>query len=82
MALGEKRLRARHLHVRKPEKVAYRSVSLQRLNHARGSTSMGPEHSRLVFDDLLLDRRMHRSEERRKRLAGRRALTLTYPAVE
>ena len=43
MALGEEGLQARHLRIRQPEKVAHHSVSLQSLNHAEDTKSMGPD---------------------------------------
>jgi len=39
----EKRLKAGHLHVRQPEKVAHDPVSLRSLNHAAQLKSMGPD---------------------------------------
>ena len=43
MALGKEGLKARHLFVRQPEKVAHIQVSLRSLNHADGRKSMGPD---------------------------------------
>ena len=54
VALGKEGLQARHLRVRQPEKVAHRSVSLRRLNHAAAASSMGPE-PRAVRDYRLAD---------------------------
>ena len=48
MTFGKEALRPRHLRVGQPEKVAYRSVSLQGLNHAASARSMGPDPSILA----------------------------------
>ena len=43
VALREKRLKAGHLRIRQPEKVAHDPVSLRSLNHAARLKSMGPD---------------------------------------
>ena len=47
VALREKRLKAGHLRIRQPEKVAHDPVSLRSLNHAARLKSMGPDPSGL-----------------------------------
>jgi hypothetical protein len=43
MALGKEGLQPRHLRIGQPEKVAQRSGSLRRLDHAKQGRSMGPD---------------------------------------
>ena len=43
VALGKEGLESRHLRLGQPEKVAHRSISLRRLNHAASRQSMGPD---------------------------------------
>ena len=51
VALWEERLQSRHLRVGQPKKIAHRSVSLRRLNHAASGCSMGPDPN--LISDLI-----------------------------